>query len=281
MVEKMIYIGGYDQATWTVSTQDLRVDNGPLAVDQIVLSWDVANAATTATTVANLLAAMNPFKATHEAKKTIEIRGDDLYALNQLWLENNPFTVVASTATSDVTRINAVRLPFQSKAGATVSCLATKAAITNGTGERLSLGAILTEKQEDVHWEILSTAYTPTGTGTYLQCYAKTIEGDMVALLFFSTTIPTASADVISVDKIRIKVNGNVVKDTNWDLMRGLGNDGYHDLGASPGDWSILDNYAIIQFKKEPPHKGDYVTVEVNAGDTNAIRVVECVKVAN
>jgi hypothetical protein len=281
MVERIIFIGGYDQATWTTSTQDLRVDNGPLAVDTILVSPDVANTSATATTVANLLAGLNPFKVTHEAKKITEIRGDDLYALDLLCFGFNPFTVVASTATSDVTRVNALRVPVQSVAGATVSCLATKAAITNGGTERLSLGAICEQSAESFHYEILTTSYTASGAGTYMQAFDKIVEGDVVGFLIFSTTIPTASADTISADKIRIKVNGNVVKDTNWDLAKGNGMIGHHDLLASPGDASIIDNYVFIPFLKESPNKGDKVSVEINAGDTNAIRIVEVIKVAN
>lgn len=277
----MIFIAGYDQATWTTSTADLRIDNGPLAVDHITLSWDAAETAMTAVTVANLLAGLNPFKVSHEAKKIVEIRGDDLYALNVLWLENNPLTVIGTSTTSDVTRVNGLRIPICSRADADVTCLATKATITSGGSERLSLGAILEEKAESAHYEILQTAYTPSGTGQYLQCYDKTVEGDVVGFMLFSTTIATASADTISADKIRIKVNGNMIKDTNWDLMRALSHDGYHPLFASPADATILDNYAWIPFLKEMPKKGDKLTIEINAGDTNAIRLVEVVKVAN
>ena len=280
-MERQMFIGGYDQATWTTSTQDLRVDNGPLAVEMMVVAWDVANTTATATTTANTLAALNPLKVTHEAKKIAEIRGDDLYALNVLWLENNPITIVATAATSAVTRVNALRLPINSKAGATVSTLATKATITNGGAERLSLSAICEEKGEDTHFEILTTSYTPAGAGTFMLAYNKLSEGDVVGYLIFSTTIATATADTISADKLRIKVNGNQIKDTNWDLMLGLSHDGYHPLFADPGTEAILDNYVWVPFIKEHPVKGDEISLEINAGDTSAIRIVEVVKVAN
>ncbi len=280
-MERMMFIGGYDQATFTASTQDLRVDNGPLAVDTIVLSYDCANTTATATTVAAELDNVNPLKVTHEAKKIVEIRGTDLYALNELWLENNPVTIVASAATSAVTRINALKCPIQSAAGATVSILATYAAVTNGGTNRLSLSAICEEKAENVHFEILTTAYTPSATGSFLQAYNKLAEGEVVGYMVFSTTIATATADTISADKIRIKINGNQVKDLSWDLAYGLSHDGYHGLFASPADATQLDNYVWIPFMKEGPHKGDEITIEINAGDTNAIRIVEVVKVAN
>jgi hypothetical protein len=281
MTEKMVFIAGYDQAAWTASTADLRIDNGPLAVDTIVVSWDAAETALTAVTMANLLAGMNPFKVTHEAKKITEIRGDDLYALNVLWLENNPITIIGVGATSDVTRINAMIVPVSSKTGANCTCLATKATITNGGTERLSLGAILEVAGKDFHYEILTSSYTAPSTGTFLQAYDKTMDGELVGFMIFGTTIAAAATDTISADKIRIKVNGSVNKDTNWDLACALSHDGYHPLFANPATCAILDNYVWVPFKQDPPVKGDRVTIDINAGVADAMRIIEVVKVAN
>jgi hypothetical protein len=239
------------------------------------------NSSATAATVANALNLVNPIKLSLDGRKTHEIRGDDLYALNALWLNRQGLSLVATTATDENTHAPSLYLPVMSKAGSIASTLATYAAVTNMDTGLLTLVADISEKGYPERYEILTTAYTASGTGQFLQAFDKSLDGKLQGIMFFSTTLQVVGAATETIDTIRIKVNGETVMEYPWATLQKMTNAGYHDLLASPASAAILDNYAYLDLSEDAPKKGDRVIIEILGDDTNAVRIVTVEQVAN
>lgn len=270
-----------NRSAFTSSTDDRDLSGGRY-IDEIILDYQGDMTGANSVTVANLLDIVQPFTIKLAGSPVIQIRGSDLVAFNQLVMGTSPFTIVAGSVTDDNTAVMGLRVPVHQPPRPKGSLVyrATRVAVSGIDTETLTV----TEKSSDNKvWdggylnyiEIPMTSAGATGFGNTKDL--PRVEGDLIGILFFSTTIPSATTGqaTATVDQVRVLVNDRRMEDWNWETMKGDGKLGNQALWTSPADNSILDNYGFIDFRKDPIPKGNKVTLDINAQQTSsAIRII-------
>lgn len=261
-----------DQSGFTASTDDIRVDYaGFLKGFDVALKGDLA--ATTTVTLGAFLDLLQPLEVKLNGVPFVSIRGTDLLALNCLFLGKTPIAIVGAAGEDD--KISGLEVPVNAPAGiGMVHVRATRVAVTNLSGELLTLlkEELSAAPAGAARLKYTTLAYTPAASGSRLRAADLALEGALIGLLLYSTTIPTATADTVSADKLDLVIAGRIQERRNWQELTGP-----RKVGAYPEGTNILgvvDNYALWDLSEEPVPAGSRVELYINAGDTNAIRII-------
>lgn len=245
-------------------------------VDKLTLSWKVEYTAASVVTVAAALDLINPVDIRTRQGIVNLIRGTDLYALNQLGFGKNPWAQVGNADTDDMTQIMGINLflwqPPRPRGGITVT--ANRAAVGGADTETITIEEIANTVPLAPRWlHYVARSITPTATGEGTIINLAEV-GDLQGILFFSTQIPDEDDQTASLQSLKMFLDGNQVVERTFQGLKADAKNGYHDLGSSPGDWSILDNYIWLSFAKQPIPQGTKLKIDINAGAASAIRAV-------
>ncbi len=269
---------------FTASTADLTLPfSGYLDQATVSLRGTSAVAAVLASTLADLL---QPLEIKLNNTAVISARGRDLFALSNLWLGQNPIAKDAVAATGQP-KIHGISVPVwgQPKHG-TWSIRGNRVAQTNLSSEVWSVdGEVYDKVLHDGYLNILSVFFTPPSSGAAFNTAADLqLGGDLLGLLFFSTTVPTDTADTISCRSVQLYRGGTLYWQQNWKDLQSPDNPGAYPqtdsasnvLGA--GYTAFLQNFAWYDTTDDPIPKGERVVIKIQSDDTSAIRILPVIQ---
>jgi len=272
-----------DRAPFTADIPLTNLSSG-VYIEKLTLHWKGEMTAAASVSVASLLDLVNPIEVRLFGSPIVSLRGSDLYALNDLFLGKRPITIVAGAATDEHTKIMGLDVPlFQpARAAGELAFLVGRVAVSGVNTETISIAEVAnTERLEETWLHYVEMPGVTAGAVGYGNIVDLPAPGDLVYLIFYSTTIPTTTSETATVQSVKISVDGVTVIERNWHEMKAdVSRGGSTGLFASPGDTSILDNYGIIDFRKDPiPREAD-VSLDINAGVANeAFRIIPIFRV--
>jgi hypothetical protein len=268
-----------DEQPFTASFADQLVPYSPYC-DAIDVSLR-STVSTAAVVTANLLAQIQPFEVKLNNTAVISIRGEDILALDQLYLGELPI-IGETTAVGPAGKVQGLTLPVwtQPKHG-NLSIRPNFVSQTNLTVGVMSVEAELLDKVlHDGYLSYLTSFYSPVSTGAFNLAYDSPLIGDLQGLLIFSTTIPTYAADIISAREIQLFVDGILAWQVEWKNLTTPAFPGAQPapppVGTTFGQgWTnFLNKYGFYDTSEDPIPKGKRLTIRINSDDTNNIRII-------
>jgi len=272
-----------DRADFTADIPLTNLSAG-VYIDKLTMHWKGEMTAAASVSVASLLDLVNPIEVRLFGSPVVSLRGSDLYALNDLFLGRRPITIVAGAATDQHTKIMGLSVPlYQPPRGAgELTFLVGRVAVSGVDTETISIAEVANTETLEEAWlhyvEMPGVTAGATGYGNIVDLPAP---GDLIYLIFYSTTIPTTTSETATVQSVKVEINGQVVIERNWHEMKAnVTRGGATGLFGSPGDTTILDNYGVIDFRKDPIPKEADVSLDINAGVANqAFRIIPIFRV--
>jgi len=261
-----------DFADFTASTE-LIPATADAYIDKLTLGFQGDMTAAASVSVESLLGLLSEIEVRRLGSPVVVMSAKDLLALNCLWLGKSPLTIVATAATDDKTVINGLDLPLwqppTTYGGITYRLIYSS--VSGVDTEKLTVAEIYSEKVyrerylHAVKLEGVTAAVTGYGNKLY-----PTVIGDLVGCLIFSTTIPTNVSNTVTVEKIKVFVDGVPQIERNWRELQAEAKRGMQSaVFASPGNRTIHDNYALLDLQDDPIPAGTKVEIDVYAGVVN------------
>ena len=271
MIKKRLF---YDNVAFTADTDDITIIQ-PRYIEEVHVSLLIQQNGATAPSLEDILSIINKAQVKLTGKIVTELAGRDLLAYSVL-VGNRSVKYIVPSADNEYGLVEGLVMPLKLSAGAhTLSVRFLHTSVATIDGEKLSFSTL--ESDEPLaaeHIEIPKFSFTPPSTGAYNTALDATFAGTLQGFLFYSTTIPTASATTTSLAKLRLKAGGDIIFEDNW---HGLAAQTYYPEDSTLR--SILDNYVYVDLSKAPIPAGTRVEVEVYSDDTNAIEILPIVSV--
>jgi len=234
---------------------------------------------------ATVINTIDTFKVFLGGSSIIDLLGSEIWVLNNLVFGKNPITIAASAATDSHTKIMGLDVPIY-QPGRPLGQLTCQVGFTRQSGvdtETLTLAEYSYDVVKVPTYfhavRILGTTAATTGYGNRTELPQP---GDLHGLLFFSTTIPTDASQASTVQKAKIYADGREIIESSWHEMRaGSVAGGNSATWASPGDATLIDNFAFLNLADDPIPKAASVVVDVYGGVANeAYRIIPIYYVA-
>jgi len=227
-------------------------------------------------------AIIDPLEVRLLGSPVVFIRGTDLWALNILYLKKNPLTIVAGAATDQHTKIMGLECPIWQppRAIGELTIKVNRTAVSGVDTETLTVAELSSDATLEPTYfhavEIPATTASVTGWGNFTDFPQP---GDLHGVLLYSTTIPTATSEVATIQELMLVIDGMRAFHANWHELKGDAPS--HATFADPADATFIDNYAYIDLSKDPVPAASSVRLDVNAGVANeAYRVIPIYRVA-
>lgn len=253
--------------TASIEEQPLAIAPGSY-IDYLSLAYkgDGAVALVALETFLNLV---NPFQFKVNGDIRVSLRGRDLFALNALYWSRLPFAIEGDVIAEDV-KVFGMRIPIWYTVGPqdSISWLATRVAVTNISGEIISVAYTVKEgvTRPGYYHTVELTGTTPATTGAFTAIQELPKVGRLQGILFFSTTVPTDTADTTGILEVRLYRNDRQDVFAEWFELRGDDRGGHSAAQGTPYS-DTLTNYAFLDLSEDPwDLKTDRVRVELNAG---------------
>src|SRR5713226_328621 len=214
-----------DEQAFTASTADLPVTFSPY-LDTLDLSIR-STTAVAAVLTKTLLDQMQPLEIKLNNTAIISLRGSDLVALQNEFLGELP-VIGETTGLTSTGKVEGIAAPVwgQPKHG-TWTTRGNFVSQTNLSVGVISLEAEVVDKVlHEGYLSYLTAFFTPPSTGAFNQALDTTFNGDILGVLFFSTTVPTFAADTISVREVQAFVDGNLLFQEEWKNLSRPGSTG-------------------------------------------------------
>lgn len=262
-----------DETSFTASTDDVQISR-PAILRELVLSMKVASTTGTSVAESSILPLVQPFELKRNGSAIISIRGDDLYALNTYLLGVRPVSFATSTTTAQSGRVMGLRIPVNYPAGMDVlTYKVTRVAVSVADTETISLLARFSGASPETGWyEFTTFNYTASATGALGLAVDTTNGGKCIGILLFGTTVPTAAANSPTINKLQVKVDGEIKYDENWETLRRVPTAG--GISGTSVPEAILDNYVMLDLRDEPIDAGKRIEIFTNAATADAARII-------
>jgi hypothetical protein len=207
--------------TTSIEEQPLAVAAGTY-IDCISLAI-VGNLASSATVpTAAFLGLINPFQYKVNGIPWISLTGRDIFALDVLFLKHVPQVIEGAAGQQD--KVQGMRIPLSHKVAPAeaVSWLITRSAVTNVSGEVISIGYETREKGvTDIHYDIRAiTGTSPPTIGVATAVPDLPRMGNLIGILFYSDTVPTATSELTTLQEIRLYRNDIQELTAEWNEMK-------------------------------------------------------------
>jgi len=273
-----------DEVGFTASTQDFPIPFTPY-MDNFDFSLRFTTAVAAVLTKTGLQT-LKPLEIKLGNTAITSLQGDDAVALQNEFLGENP-VIGETTAVGSTGKIEGVSIPVwgQPKHG-TWSARANFAAQTNVSAPVISMETeILDKVLHEGYLSILTSFFTPASTGAFNQAYDNTIPGDCLGILFFSNSVPTFAADLISAREVQLLLDGTLAWQLEWKNLSRAGSGG--TLKNPPvvgtvfaqGFTDFLQNYAFYDTRDDPIPKGKRLTLKIQSDVADAIRIIPVLQV--
>jgi len=266
-----------DEVSFTADTDDILIVN-PRYIDSINIGLDLLQNGATSPTLATMLDTLDTIQVKLGGRIITELTGEELFALNNLWLGKSIISVVP-TADNESGSIQGLSIPLW--LSPTEESLAIRFAYgTVATTDNEQLTFSVREADEPIkpaHVEIKRFEFTPPSTGAYNTALETTFTGDLIGLMIYSTTIPTTTNDNASAAKVRILVDGDLAWEGNWLEMKADAKRGAYDGDST--NRAILDNYVWLDFEDQPIKAGARIEIQIYSDDTNTVTLHPVIQV--
>jgi len=223
--------------------------------------------------VESLLGLINPIEVRLRGSPIVSIRAQELLALNCLWLGKSPLTLVAGAVTDNQTKVMGLELPLwlPKLPWGAITYRFVYNAVSGVDTETLTVAEIYSDKvlkDKYLHAvELPGTTLATTGFGTRMNI---NVIGDLIGILFYSTTIPTVTSEVATIQDVDIYLDGVKEISRSWQELHAEAASGMQAaVFGSPGDRSLIDNYAWLDLSRDPIPKATPCEVDINAGVAN------------
>lgn len=262
--------------TASIEEQPLAIAPGTY-IDYLSIAFkgDGAVAVVALETFLNLVQPLQ-FKVNGDVR--VSLRGRDIFALNALVLPHIPFAIEGAVIGEDV-KVSGMKVPIWYTVGPndSVAWLATRVAVTNISGELISFSYTVKEgQQRPGYYQLVElTGTTPGTTGLFTAIAELPRVGRLMGILVFSTTVPTATADLTGVQELILYRNDRQDVRAEWWELGGDRKDHLTGIPTNPF-FDTLTNYGFLDLSEDPwDLKTDRVRVEINAGvASEAFRLV-------
>lgn len=266
-----------------IRSTDISREGGENYLAEFVLSYK-GDGAVAVVNIEDFLDLVNPFTFTANNPR-IRLRGRDIFALNVAWYGNTPRFHEGAIGEDD--KVAGMRIPLQvvPRGDEPLTYSITRSAVTNLSGERLKLSLRSFESipspmpgRLDMR-EIALTTAASLGFSTLIESLPKI--GRLMGLLIFSTTVPSATADLSSIQRLFLETPRGRFGDYHVQDMQAAFTEYYAEaaLGALQ---DTLDNYLWVELREEPIDLvSDSVKLVVDVGVVSeAVRVIPVIEVA-
>jgi len=209
----------------------------------------------------------------------ISIRGSDLWALNLLYFGKNPLTLAPGAATNNRVRVYGLDVPLQQAArppGA-LAIQVGRVGVSGVDSETITIAELSSDvalAPKYYHYVTIPlTLAATTGYGNFVDLPQP---GDLHGILFYNSTIPTKTSDTASVQKVMVVIDGARAYEASFHEMKADSIPGSgHDTGDSPADTSFIDNYCLLDLRKDPVPAASTVKLDINAGvASDTVRII-------
>lgn len=218
-------------------------------IDHFTLSYKGDLAACQTVAMETFLDVVLPFAFKKNGETRVQLRGRDIYALNAAFLRRFPGGWEGATATDD--KIDGMHIPVYEEVDpqATYSYSVTRSAVTNVSGEVLTLGVETSGRvirRPLMIVEITATTAGAAGIQTLIQQLPR--RGRLLGMLCFITGTEDGDDDEGTWNHLFIDVD-----DQNHSSY-GLSDPGLDVAGGIATNWpfDVLRNYRYVSFEKDP-----------------------------
>ncbi len=253
--------------TASIEEQPLSVAPGTY-IHSFSLGYKGDIAAGVTVNIEDFLDLVNPFQVIINGDPKISLRGRDIYALDALLLKHLPDALEG--AAGEDCKVMGLTVPFQHavKAAEAISWLATRVAVTNISGEIISIGYTWDTKplQNKMFHAVEHAGTSPSSTGWGTIQASLPRVGDLIAILLYSATVPTTTADTVTLQEVKLKRNEVEEFKAEWFELQADSKSMWTNIDASSLK-DIMANYAIINLTEDPwDAKKDKISLEANFG---------------
>lgn len=261
------------ERTLTATTDDIRLER-PHDLKELTLSikGDVSDG--TAMTGLDLLALIDPLELKVGGGVRMRLKGLDLYALNRFYLGHEPTLMDAGATTDEDARVVNMKIPCAIPAAEKLASYKIyRTAITGVDTETYTLSGDYVEgAMAEKPLRILTGDYTGVTTGVPTEVLETTLQGALEGILIWQTSTITNDDATPTIDEVEIYRGGDLVsRHTKFNLWSYL-----NTIKEVSGTATIekLDNYYFIDLRREPMAAGKLLTLNMNFGTGEAIRVI-------
>ena len=267
-----------DESSFTATTADMTIHR-PAYIHQLVLSERCQSSAGANVTWAALLDLVNPLTLKLNGVPFCDIRGSDLFALDNLVFGQKAIGFDSGAITDRYGRVMGLTIPIGLPTGPeTLTYKAAYAAVSGADRTAITLEVVYADVAiYPSMYRITTYDFTPPSTGALNKAIATTTKGPLEGILFYAYNIPAAATNYKGVDKVEVRVGGIVQISTNWEALRAANQCGsVADLAAAEG---VLDNYAWLDLRGDPIAAGADVDVFINSNYIAANNLVRLIPV--
>jgi hypothetical protein len=265
--------------SFTASIDDTQIYT-PKALINLHLNLQGSMTAASSVPASAILGLINPFEFKFGAVPRIRLDGEEIFVLNQIFLERVPNMQTAGATVGDKSRVLDMVIPMNYAAGAGPLYFNITRTAVSGVGTELL--DIIAEYSDAAPAErplqLLRYNYTPTATGTFLKALERITMGTVEGILFRSTTVPTNTSDNASLKDLEVYVGGELMTRTNiFELVEPIE---YIDDVAGTATSKLFKNWGFLDLRKEPIPSGASLRIDILSDDTGAIRIIPIERLA-
>lgn len=209
----------------------------------------------TGTTVptALFLDLINPFQYKVNGIPWISLTGRDIFALDVYLLRHVPQVIEGAAGQQD--KVQGLRVPLWHKVAPAeaISWLTTRQAVTNVSGEIISIGYETREKGvTDARYDIrVVTGTSPATTGVATAVPDLPRMGNLIGILLFSGTVPTATAETTTLQEVRLFRNDVQELTAEWNELKSSQPNSVDGTLTIPAR-AVIENYNFIDLSDDP-----------------------------
>lgn len=260
------------EVTFTANITSTKLDYSGV-LDHIAIGLNFQQDGTDAPTLATLLGRIDEILVRQGSVDMFDLRMEDAIALMAL-LFNQNFRYLISAGDGEFAFIYNIQIPcFYEKLSKDVTYQIAITDIATTDNEQITVEAVQANVAKLPPLRIKTFDYSADATSGKLPAVSDTLTGDLIAIMFYSTTIPTTTNLNSSIKNVEIELNGATQIQTSWETM---GSD-QKQAGTVQGDSildGILDNYRLLSLVDDPFPRGSTLKVLISADATDASRVI-------
>jgi hypothetical protein len=271
MVMRKFLLRNHVGFTSSIEEQPLAVAAGTY-IDHIQIGLKGDLDAGSSVPIEDFLGLINPFQYKVNGIPWISLAGRDIAALDVFLLGHSPQVIEGAAGEDD--KVFGLVIPLWHKVAPAeaVSWLVTRSAVANVSGEIISIAYVTKDKGvSDVHFDIRAiTGTSPATTGVATAVPDLPRMGNLIGILLYSDTVPTATADTVTLQEIRLYRNDVQELTTVWDELQGDRANVVDGHLTQPLRDTIV-KYAYIDLSADPwDLSKDRARVDVNFGVANS-----------
>lgn len=270
-MKKLSYLE--NETSYTASLTDTEIYK-PKNLRRLWLSFQGDMTAGSAKTVANLLAAIDPFEIKVAATPRIRLTGAELQAFNELYLGNHGTWQKPGATTDDKVRCVGMQIPMNYPTTAPPIHYSSSYTAASGID---TMKITLTAEYQDAALtegplQALKTSYTASASGSLMKAHEEVLNGDLLGVLLYVTTAPQDDSDNCGIAELEMEINGDKeIQVRWWDLYRQKNFVNDIDGTATVQMW---DNWGLLDLREDPIPAGAAIRINTLDDVAEAVKII-------